>query len=186
LSQKTTILGNPSVLYSQFTPTSRRHCLSAMGRQHAYFDVGNTTKPKQLFSSVLSQLHGLKRKHDRAYAGVLCDSSTDFMVEVASACVRTVRASVVIKAIAIDAPTYTHTQWCVHTHIYTNCDTTRWYGHTHTHTHTHTHAQKHAPPIKRTPPSLCWTACSCWQKERCCRRSCAQPRTQVGMLGLCQ
>jgi hypothetical protein len=59
--------------------------MRSLKRQHAYFEVGSTTKPRQLFSSVLSQLHALKRNQDKAYAGQACDTITDFMVEVASA-----------------------------------------------------------------------------------------------------
>eukprot|EP00200_Dunaliella_tertiolecta_P008688 CAMPEP_0202374548 /NCGR_PEP_ID=MMETSP1127-20130417/5357_1 /ASSEMBLY_ACC=CAM_ASM_000462 /TAXON_ID=3047 /ORGANISM="Dunaliella tertiolecta, Strain CCMP1320" /LENGTH=357 /DNA_ID=CAMNT_0048971733 /DNA_START=47 /DNA_END=1117 /DNA_ORIENTATION=+ len=63
-----------------------RDCVQSMGRHHAYFEVGNTSKPRHLFSSVLSQLHRFKRKRDKGYAGVVCDSPTEFMVEVAKAC----------------------------------------------------------------------------------------------------
>lgn len=69
------------------TPDQCRNCVASLRRQHAYFEVGHTTKPRQLFSSVLSQLLAQKREHDRGYAGLSCDSITDFMVEVASECV---------------------------------------------------------------------------------------------------
>ncbi len=64
---------------------SRRECLSRLGRQHAYFALGETTKPKQLFSSVLTQLQGAKRTREGGYVGRSCgDSVAEFATELSS------------------------------------------------------------------------------------------------------
>lgn len=57
--------------------------MTHLGRQHAYCEVGDTTKPKQLVSSILSQLHAAKRKRASGYAGSTADNAADFVNELA-------------------------------------------------------------------------------------------------------
>jgi hypothetical protein len=64
-----------------------RGCLAALGRRYAYFEAGDTVKPRQLLSSLLSQLHEKsKRTREMGYASSVCDSIPDFLVQLQCGC----------------------------------------------------------------------------------------------------
>lgn len=61
-----------------------RDCIGALGRRHAYVQCTESMKPKQLLSSIYTQLHGYKRKAGEGYAGLAMDCMVSFIKELPS------------------------------------------------------------------------------------------------------